>query len=136
MGFGAQGMLLKLSLTVRFVASVSQRWPLAVQMCAFTLQQGGYEGRGHAAGTEQHGMAHLKLPLWDPPQNNSRHGRQESHHRCLYLGDRGDGPRKHWPISLHLHDKPKRNLFVAFLVAHTGAGSVPASVPALRLGFQ
>lgn len=67
-------------------------------MCVFTLQQGGYEGCGHTAGAQQHSVAHLKLPLWDPPQNYGSHGSQEPHHGGLYLGGRGDVLRKQQAI--------------------------------------
>lgn len=50
-----------------------------------TLQQGGDEGRGHAAGAQQHGVAHLELPLWNPTQNDSGHSSQEAHHGGLDL---------------------------------------------------
>lgn len=58
-------------------------------VCVFTLQQGGYEGRGHAAGAEQNSVAHLKLPLWNPTKNHGCYGRQETHNSGLNLGQRG-----------------------------------------------
>lgn len=60
-------------------------------MCVFTLQQGGYEGRGHTAGAQQHSVAHLELPLWDPTKNHCCNGSQETHHSGLNLEDRGRG---------------------------------------------
>lgn len=60
-------------------------------MCVFTLQQGGYEGRGHTAGAQQHSVTHLKLPLRDPPKNHSCYSSQEAHHSSLNLEERGRG---------------------------------------------
>lgn len=60
-------------------------------MCVFTLQQGGYEGCGHAAGAEQHSVAHLELPLRDPTKNHGCYGSQETHHSGLNLEERGRG---------------------------------------------
>lgn len=59
--------------------------------CAFTLQQGRYEGCGHAAGAQQHSVAHLELPLRDPPENHSCYGSQETHHSGLNLEERDSG---------------------------------------------
>ena len=60
-------------------------------LCVFTLQQGGYEGRGHAAGAEQHGVAHLELPLWDPAEDHGCYGGQETHHCSLNLWEGRNG---------------------------------------------
>lgn len=105
---------LKPSLTVRWCNG--GHWPL--QMGVLTLQQGGYEGCGHTAGAQQHSVAHLKLPLWDPPQNYRCHGSQEPHHGGLYLCGRGDGcisnrrsNNKTMRTELRLDDKPTRNFF-------------------------
>lgn len=62
-----------------------------VRVCVFTLQQGGYEGCGHAAGAEQHSVAHLELPLRDPSKNHGCYGSQETHHSGLNLEERGRG---------------------------------------------
>lgn len=65
---------------------------MCVHACVgFTLKKGGYEGCGHAAGAQQHGMAHLKLPLWNPPEDHGRDGSQETHHSGLHLEERGRG---------------------------------------------
>lgn len=68
---------------------VKQQHHHRVTVCVFTLQQGGYEGRGHAAGAQQHSVAHLKLPLWNPTKNHGCYGRQETHNSGLNLGQRG-----------------------------------------------
>lgn len=66
-------------------------WYSAVRVCVcvFTLQQGGYEGRGHTAGAEQHSVAHMELPFWDPTKNHGSYGGQETHHSGLNLKKRG-----------------------------------------------
>lgn len=50
-----------------------------------TQYQGGNEGRGHAAGTEQEGMWDTEVAVRDPAKDNGCDGRQEAHHRGLHL---------------------------------------------------
>lgn len=73
----------------------------SVCICVFTLQQRGYEGRGHAAGAEQNSVAHLKLPFWDPTKDHSCHSCQKPHHCGLNLEQKGGGSN-YWVIILYM----------------------------------
>jgi len=74
-----------LHITGDFQMQLNNQWEsVSVSVC--TLQHGGYEGRGHAAGAEQHRVAHLELPFRDPTENHGGHGGQEAHHGGLDLG--------------------------------------------------
>lgn len=59
-----------------------------------TLQQGGDEGRGHTAGTQQHSVTHLELSFRDPAKNNGCHCCQKPHHCCLDLKIQGWSSRQ------------------------------------------
>lgn len=51
-----------------------------------TQYQGGNEGCGHAASTEQEGVRNTEVAIRDPAKDDSCDGRQEAHHRGLHLG--------------------------------------------------
>lgn len=72
--------------------------------CVLTLEQGGYEGCGHAAGTQQHSMAHLELPLRDPAQHHRCDSSQEPHHGGLHLGGEETGIGN-WECGLQLDEE-------------------------------
>lgn len=59
--------------------------PSAVAVRRLTQQQGGDEGRGHAAGAQEHSVTQLELALWDPAKDHGRDRRQEAHHSGLDL---------------------------------------------------
>lgn len=50
-----------------------------------TQHQGGNEGRGHAASTEQEGVRDTEVAVRDPAKDDSCDGRQEAHDRGLHL---------------------------------------------------
>lgn len=50
-----------------------------------TQDQGGDEGRGHAAGTEQEGVRDTEVAIRDPAKDNGCDGCQEAHDRGLHL---------------------------------------------------
>lgn len=51
----------------------------------FTQDQGGNEGRGHAAGTEQEGVRDTEVAVRDPAEDDGCDGCQEAHDRGLHL---------------------------------------------------
>lgn len=51
-----------------------------------TQHQGGNEGCGHAAGTQQEGMRDTKVAIGDPAKDDGGDGCQKAHHRGLHLG--------------------------------------------------
>lgn len=60
--------------------------PTSLPLPSFLTQyQGGDEGRGHAAGTEQECVRDTEVAVRDPAKDHGCDGRQEAHNRGLHL---------------------------------------------------